>query len=421
MPLPEFIPAVASALIAAQWAAAAFLEKLNRNHAHAGPEALPEPVRLYLPPETLRKSVDYTLAKSRFTDLSSLADGAVLLALIWSGWLPLSWSWSQSHLGTNVWWQSLWLLGVGFALSIPSLPFEWWGQFRLEARFGFNTTTLGTWIADRLKGLVLAAAIGLPLLALILSLVGWVGPLWWIWAWAALLGFQVLILFLAPVVIMPLFNKFTPLPEGPLRDRLLSLGQRTGFNAKTIQVMDGSRRSRHANAFFTGFGKFRKIVLYDTLVTQLSEAELEAVLAHEIGHHRRKHIPQRLAWAALSSLIAFSLIGYLAHDGALGTTFGFPSGNSVAPTLLLFALISPAVLFWSTPLGNLWSRKHEYEADAYARDAVGGPEPLIGALRKLSEKNLSNLNPHPWYSTFHYSHPTLVEREQALRSATAQC
>jgi len=421
MPLPEFIPAIGSVLIAAQWAAAAFLEKLNRNHAHAGPEALPEPVRLSLAPETLRKSVDYTLAKSRFTDLSSLADGAVLLALIWSGWLPLSWSWSQSHLGTNVWWQSLWLLGVGFALSIPSLPFEWWGQFRLEARFGFNTTTLGTWIADRLKGLVLAAAIGLPLLALILSLVGWVGPLWWIWAWAALLGFQVLILFLAPVVIMPLFNKFTPLPEGPLRDRLLALGQRTGFNAKTIQVMDGSRRSRHANAFFTGFGKFRKIVLYDTLVAQLSEAELEAVLAHEIGHHRRKHIPQRLAWAALSSLIAFSLIGYLARDGALGTTFGFPSGTSVAPTLLLFALISPAVLFWSTPLGNLWSRKHEYEADAYARDAVGGPEPLIGALRKLSEKNLSNLNPHPWYSTFHYSHPTLVEREQALRSATTQC
>ncbi len=420
MPLPEFIPAVASALIAAQWAAAAFLEKLNRDHAHAGTETLPEPIRLSLPPETLRKSVDYTLAKSRFTDISSLADGAVLLALIWSGWLPLSWSWSQSHLGTNVWWQSLWLLGVGFALSIPSLPFEWWGQFRLEARFGFNTTTLGTWIADRLKGLVLAAAIGLPLLALILSLVGWVGSLWWIWAWAALLGFQVLILFLAPVVIMPLFNKFTPLPEGPLRDRLLALGQRTGFNAHTIQVMDGSRRSRHANAFFTGFGKFRKIVLYDTLVAQLSEAELEAVLAHEIGHHRRKHIPQRLAWAALSSLIAFSLIGYLASDDALSKTFGFPSGNSVAPTLLLFALISPAVLFWSTPLGNLWSRKHEYEADAYARDAVGGPDPLVGALRKLSEKNLSNLNPHPWYSTFHYSHPTLVEREQALRAAVVK-
>jgi STE24 endopeptidase len=420
MPLPEFIPTIASALIAAQWAAAACLEKLNRNHARVGPEALPEAIRQSLPPDTLQKSIDYTLAKSRFTDFSGLADGAVLVALIWSGWLPLSWSWSQSHLGTHVWWQSLWLLGVGFALSIPSLPFEWWGQFRLEARFGFNTTSLGTWIADRLKGAGLALALGLPLLALILSLVSWAGPLWWVWAWAALLGFQLLVLFLAPVVIMPLFNKFTPLPDGPLRDRLLALGHRTGFNAQTIQVMDGSRRSRHANAFFTGFGKFRKIVLYDTLVAQLSEAELEAVLAHEIGHHRRKHIPQRLAWAALSSLIAFSLIGYLARDGALGIAFGFPSGNSAAPTLLLFALISPAVLFWSTPLGNVWSRKHEYEADAYARDAVGDPEPLIGALRKLSEKNLSNLNPHPWYSTFHYSHPTLVEREQALRNATAQ-
>ncbi len=420
MPLPEFIPSVASALIVAQWAASAFLEKLNRDHARVGPEALPEPIRLSLPPETLRKSIDYTLAKSTFTDISGLADSIVLVALIWSGWLPLSWNWSQSQLGTNVWWQSAWLLVVGLALSIPSLPFEWWGQFRLEARFGFNTTTLGTWIADRLKGMVLAAALGLPLLALILSLVGWVGPLWWIWAWAALLGFQVLVLFLAPVVIMPLFNKFTPLPEGPLRDRLLALGERTGFNARTIQVMDGSRRSRHANAFFTGFGKFRKIVLYDTLISQLSEVELEAVLAHEIGHHRRKHIPQRLVWAAVTSLIAFGLIGYLAKGGALGVTFGFPSGTSVAPTLLLFALISPAVLFWTTPLGNLWSRKHEYEADAYARDAVGDPGPLIGALRKLSEKNLSNLNPHPWYSTFHYSHPTLVEREQALRAAVAK-
>jgi STE24 endopeptidase len=420
MPLPEFIPIVASALIVAQWAASAFLEKLNRDHARVGPEALPDALRLSLPPETLRKSIDYTLAKSTFTDISGLVDSIVLVALIWSGWLPLSWNWSQTQLGTHVWWQSLWLLVVGFALSIPSLPFEWWGQFRLEARFGFNTTTLGTWIADRLKGMVLAAALGLPLLALILSLVGWVGPLWWIWAWAALLGFQVLVLFLAPVVIMPLFNKFTPLPEGPLRDRLLALGERTGFNARTIQVMDGSRRSRHANAFFTGFGKFRKIVLYDTLIAQLSEAELEAVLAHEIGHHRRKHIPQRLAWAAVTSLIAFSLIGYLAKDGRLGATFGFPSGTSVAPTLLLFALISPAVLFWTTPLGNLWSRKHEYEADAYARDAVGAPEPLIGALRKLSEKNLSNLNPHPWYSTFHYSHPTLVEREQALRAAVVK-
>lgn len=419
MPLTEFIPAAASALVATQWVAAATLEKLNRNHARSTPDHLPESLRQTLPPETLRKSVEYTLAKSRFTDVSSLADSAVLLALLWSGGLPLSWKWVESTLGSNVWWQALWLLGVGIALSIPSLPFEWWGQFRLESRFGFNTTSLGTWIADRFKGLALAAALGLPLLALILSLVGWAGSLWWIWAWAALLAFQVLVLFLAPVVIMPLFNKFTPLPEGPLRERLLALGQRTGFNATTIQVMDGSRRSKHANAFFTGFGRFRKIVLYDTLISQLSEAELEAVLAHEIGHHRRKHIPQRLAWAAVTSLIAFGVIGYLAANATLATAFGFGSNAGLAPTLLLFALLSPAVLFWSSPLGNLWSRKHEYEADDYARHAVGDAQPLIGALRKLSEKNLSNLNPHPWYSTFHYSHPTLAERETALLAATA--
>jgi STE24 endopeptidase len=301
-------------------------------------------------------------------------------------------------------------------LSVPSIPLEWWAQFRLEARFGFNTTTLGTWMMDRVKGMMLAAVLGLPLLALILKLVEWMGALWWLWAWATLMGFQVLILFLAPVWIMPLFNKFTPLPEGSLRERLLGLGEKTGFNARTIQVMDGSRRSRHANAFFTGFGRFRKIVLYDTLITQLSEEELEAVLAHEIGHHRRRHILQRLAWSSVTSLAGFWVVGWLAARPGFAGAFGFGPDVGVAPSLLLFGLLSSPVLFWFSPLGNYWSRRHEYEADAYAKAAVGSAAPLMGALRKLSEKNLANLTPHPWYSTFHYSHPTLVEREAALRS-----
>jgi STE24 endopeptidase len=313
-----------------------------------------------------------------------------------------------------VWASAAWLLGVGVALALPGLPLDWWSQFRLEERFGFNRSTLRTWVLDRAKMLLLSAAIGLPLLALVLRLVTWMGPLWWLWAWAAVMAFQLLMLVLAPLLILPLFNKFTPLPEGTLRDRLLALGERTGFTARTIQVVDGSRRSGHSNAYFTGFGRFRKIVLYDTLLAQLGEDELEAVLAHEIGHYRRGHIPKMMAWSAASMVAAFACIGWLAARPEFLRAFGFPADAGLAPVLLLFGLLGGAVTFWLTPVGNALSRRHEYQADAYARSAMGGPAPLIGALRKLHEKNLANLTPHPIFGAFYYSHPTLVEREAAL-------
>jgi STE24 endopeptidase len=212
---------------------------------------------------------------------------------------------------------------------------------------------------------------------------------------------------------LPLFNKFTPLPEGTLRERLLTLAQRTRFVAKSIQVMDGSKRSRHSNAFFTGFGQFRKIVLFDTLIQQLSEPELEAVLAHEIGHFKKKHIPKMLVFSAFSSLAGFYIVAVLAQQGWFYRAFGFAPGN-IAPVLLLFALLSGAVMFWFSPLAHWWSRRYEYQADAFAAEVMNEPRSLVGALRKLNEKNLSNLTPHPLYSGFYYSHPTLMEREQAL-------
>jgi STE24 endopeptidase len=226
---------------------------------------------------------------------------------------------------------------------------------------------------------------------------------------------------LAPVLILPLFNKLTPLPDGSLRERLLALATRTRFRAASIQVMDGSKRSKHSNAFFTGFGRFRKIVLFDTLITQLSEPELEAVLAHEIGHWRKRHIPKLLTLSALGSLLAFLFIGWLAGQPWFGGAFGFTTGGELAftlagitPTLLLFILLSGVVMFWFGPLGHWLTRRYEYEADAYAKNIIGQAEPLVGALRKLNEKNLSNLTPHPLYSSFYYSHPTLLERERAL-------
>jgi STE24 endopeptidase len=239
------------------------------------------------------------------------------------------------------------------------------------------------------------------------------GDSWWVWGFVFLFVVQLVLLVLYPMLILPLFNKLTPLPEGELRERLMALAQRTQFKAKTIQVIDGSKRSAHSNAYFTGFGRFRRIVLFDTLIAQLTTEELEAVLAHEIGHYRRGHIPKRLAISALSLLAGLFLIGWFSRALWFNLAFSFPA-EEMAPTFLLFALLSGTVTFWFTPLSNVFSRKHEYEADAFARDAMGSADPLKGALRKLAQKNLSNLTPHPWFSAFYYSHPTLAEREAAL-------
>lgn len=401
-------------LLVAKLLAELILAALNRAEVRRHAEqAAPAAVAAIMDAETYRKSVEYTLAKNRFGVWSMIFDTGVLLLALSSMVLPLVYGqvaiWSQ----TGNWDDALFILFVGVLLSIPGLPFDWWGQFRLEQRFGFNKSTPGLWISDKFKGLALTFVIGFPLLWALLSLVDWVGGTWWIWAFGLMFGFQLLMLVLYPKLILPLFNKLTPLPEGELRTRLLALSERTGFKASAIEVMDGSKRSGHSNAFFTGFGRFRRIVLFDTLIAQLEPAELEAVLAHEVGHYRRGHIPKTIALSAAIMIGAFAAIAWLARSDWFNPAFGFPP-HELAPSFLLFGLLSGAVMFWFSPLGNLLSRKHEYEADAFARDAMGGPEPLVSALRKMSRKNLSNLTPHPWFSGFYYSHPTLVERETAL-------
>ena len=401
-------------LILARLAAELWLSWLNRRHVltHAG--AVPEAFRGIVDEPTYKKSVDYTLAKSTFGNIQEIYGAIVLIVVLFSGLLPLVFHFFEGHHGTSAWSMAACLFAIGIAMSLPGLPFDWYGQFRLEQKFGFNTSTQKTWWLDRIKGLVLAIVLGCPLLVLILKIVDWTGAMWWLWAWGALLGFQLLMLVLAPVLIMPLFNKFTPLPEGSLRERLWNLAQRTRFVAKSIQVMDGSKRSSHSNAFFTGFGQFRKIVLFDTLIQQLTEPELEAVLAHEIGHFKKKHIPKMLLFSAFSSLVGFWVISLLARQEWFYRAFGFEMGTSIAPVLLLFVLLSGAVMFWFSPLAHWWSRRYEYQADAFAAEVMNEPHSLIGALRKLNEKNLSNLTPHPLYSGFYYSHPTLLEREGAL-------
>lgn len=396
--------------LAGEWWLGALNRREVRKHAGVPPPA----VAAIMDEATYRRAVAYTLEKSRFGQLVELFDALVLALVVFGGLLPALYGQFAYWGGPDAAWSdALFILTVGVLLSLPGLPFDWWAQFRIEARFGFNKSTPGLWLSDKLKGLLLSILIGYPLLWVLLSLVHWVGQNWWLWGFGVLFGFQLLMLVLYPKLILPLFNKLTPLPDGELRTRLLALGGRTGFKAQAIQVMDGSKRSGHSNAFFTGFGRFRRIVLFDTLVAQLTGEELEAVLAHEIGHYRRGHIPKMLAVSAATQLGGFALIAWLARSPWFNTAFGFPPGE-LAPAFLLFGLLSGLVLFWFTPIGNYFSRRHEYEADAFAREAMGAPAPLVGALRKLAQKNLTNLTPHPWFSAFYYSHPTLVERERAL-------
>ena len=407
---------VAASLIALKWAVQLVLENLNRRHVLAHANAVPAAFKATMDGATYAKSVQYTLARGGFSRFEDTFDALVLLVVLFSGVLPWAFDFSHARIGNSAWAMAGFLFAVGFILTLPGLPLNWFEQFRLEARFGFNTTTQKTWWLDRLKGFLLALALGYPLLVLVLKIVEWTGDRWWLWAWGALLAVQLVMMVLAPVLILPLFNQFTPLPDGSLRERLVKLAERTDFRAKSIQVMDGSKRSRHSNAFFTGFGRFRKIVLFDTLVQQLAEPELEAVLAHEIGHYQKKHIVKLLAGSAVSSLAGFYAISILARQEWFYRAFGFEPG-SLVPALLLFGLLAGVVTFWFSPLAHAWSRRYEYQADAFAAQAMNESRSLIGALRKLTEKNLSNLTPHPVYSAFYYSHPTLLERETALAVA----
>jgi STE24 endopeptidase len=413
---------IALILILARATTELWLSGLNRRHVCAHANDVPPAFRGIIDAATYRRSVDYTLAKSRFGDIVTLVDAVVLIAVLFSGVLPWAFGRLSASFGTSVWAIAGFLFITGVALSILALPFAWYAQFKLEERFRFNTMTMKTWVLDRVKGFLLVLLLGYPLLALVLKLIEWTGANWWLWAAVVVIAFQLLLLLIAPAIIMPLFNKFTPLPEGTLRERLFALAQRTDFPTRSIDVMDGSKRSRHSNAFFTGLGRFRKIVLFDTLIAQLTEPELESVLAHEIGHYKKRHVIKLLGVSVAGVLMAFAAIAWLARQQWFYRAFGFQyqagfAAANVVPAMLLFALLAGTISFWISPIVHIWSRRFEYQADAFARATMGEAQSLIRALRKLSEKNLSNLTPHPLYSSFYYSHPTLLERERALRTS----
>ena len=362
-----------------------------------------------------QKAADYTIAKARFGLLEMAFGAAMLLGWTLLGGIDaLNQALTQSGLARfGGLAPQLALLAIFSLVSgLLDLPFTLYSTFRLEERFGFNKMTPRLWLADLAKSTALGIVIGLPIAALILWLMGSAGKFWWLWAWAVWMGFNLLALVLFPTVIAPLFNKFKPLDDEALTARVSALMKRCGFAAKGLFVMDGSKRSAHANAYFTGFGAAKRVVFYDTLLKQLSPAEVDAVLAHELGHFKHKHLIKRIALLFAISLAGFALLGWLSSQAWFYTGLGVRP-NIDAPNdalaLLLFLLVVPLFTFFISPLMAQLSRKHEFEADAYAMAQTDGRD-LQSALLKLYQDNASTLTPDPVYVKFYYSHPPASER-----------
>lgn len=393
-------------------------------HRHVVPADFVQTISL----QAHQRAADYTQAKLRLGLIELALGAAVLLGWTLLGGLEaLNNAWLAA-LGPRPLLQPLALL-ASFVLinGLIDLPLSLYQSFVIEQRHGFNRLTWRLWLSDLLKSNALGLAIGLPLGALVLWLLQLAGPWWWLWTWAAWLGLSLLMLLIYPSWIAPLFNRFEPLQDEALATRVQQLMARCGFAAKGLFVMDGSRRSAHANAYFTGFGASRRVVFFDTLLQQLSAPEVEAVLAHELGHFRHRHIPKRIVGMALFSLVALALLGWLAQQGwfyaGLGVTPNLPAslGGAVpnhALALLLFMLVVPVFGFFITPLLAQLSRRHEFEADAFACAQTHAAD-LRSALLKLYRDNASTLTPDPLYVRFHYSHPPASERLARMAQAAA--
>lgn len=382
-------------------------------------DAVPAPFAGRIPLAAHQKAADYTITKARFGLLEMALGAAVLLGWTLLGGLDALNQFLLNALGGGM-VQQLALLAAFAAISgLIDLPATLYQTFVIEQRFGFNQMTARLWLADLAKSTLMGAAIGLPIAALILWLMGAAGPLWWLWAWGAWMGFNLLLMVVYPIFIAPLFNQFQPLEDESLKARVTALMQRCGFAAKGLFVMDGSRRSAHANAYFTGFGAAKRVVFYDTLLRQLSPGEVEAVLAHELGHFKHRHIVKRIVSLFALSLAGFALLGWLSTQGWFYTGLGVLPNLSLegvagaapndALALLLFLLAVPVFTFFISPLFAQLSRRHEFEADAYAVAQTNGSD-LATALLKLYEDNASTLTPDPVYVKFYYSHPPATER-----------
>ena len=415
-----FTAALVASLVARTW-----LTTRQCRHVARHRDQVPAPFRASIALAAHQKAADYTLAKARFGTLQMAFGAVVLLGWTLFGGLDLLNGALRDaivpHWGGLAYEVALVVAFVAIG-GVLELPFELYATFGLEARFGFNRIGWRLWVADTLKSTALSIAIGVPLLALVLWIMAAAGPRWWLYAWAVWVAFNLVAFVFGPTVIAPLFNRFSRIEDDTLTARVQALMGRAGLALRGLFVMDGSRRSAHANAYFTGFGHAKRVVFFDTLLARLTPGEVEAVLAHELGHHARRHLTQRICWSFAGSLLIFATLGVLStrlwfYTG-LGVLPSLTAPNDALALLLLLVLAAPVFAFFVTPFFTRMSRKHEFEADAYACAQASGSD-LASALLKLHEDNASTLTPDPVFARFYYSHPPAAERLAALSAAIA--
>jgi STE24 endopeptidase len=399
-------------LVLRYWLASRHMRHVLRHR-----EQVPAEFAAKIPLDAHRKAADYTVAKTRLGLFHALWSGLVLIGFTLLGGLQALSNLVLEAAGPGMAHQVGLVVAFAVVSGVLDLPFDYYRQFVLEQRFGFNKMSVGLWLGDMLKGALVGAVIGLPLIWVVLSLMDKTGPLWWFYAWLVWSGFQLLMMVLYPTVIAPLFNKFTPLSDDGLKARIEGLMARTGFASKGLFVMDGSKRSAHGNAYFSGFGANKRIVFFDTLIARLAPREVEAVLAHELGHFKLKHIIKRIVVMFALSLAFLALLGWLKNQAWFYTGLGvLPQlgESNDAMALLLFMLVLPVFTFPFSPLSSLTSRKHEFEADAFAARHSDARD-LVSALVKMYEDNASTLTPDPLHSAFYDSHPPAWVRVQHLQ------
>lgn len=378
---------------------------------HAG--AVPPFFAGHIEPDAYARSAQYTLAKSRLAMISTVYSALLLALFVLNGWFGSLDRTVAAAVGGAYNRGVVFILALSAILSLLQLPLGYYATFHIEQRFGFNRMTLALWIGDIAKNTLMSALLVSPLLYGLFWFMDTAGQLWWIYAFLFVAAFQFLLIYVYPILIAPIFNKFTPIAEGDLKRGIEEMCARLGFTMAGVLVMDGSRRSAHANAHFTGFGKNKRIVLFDTLIGSLGHPEILAVLAHEIGHEKRAHIKKAMALSLAFLLPSFWILSRLMSYPPFFEAFGFDAVSYHAG-LTVFAFASGPVTYFLSPLFSALSRRYEYEADRFAVEAVGGAGDLCNALLCMSKKSLSNLTPHPYYSFFHYSHPTLIERMEAM-------
>ncbi|MBE0597864.1 MAG: M48 family metallopeptidase [Desulfuromonadales bacterium] len=389
------------------------LEWLNLRHLRQRAGEMPAAFAGAIDPQLLRRGEEYTVATTRLGLVETLAGGLAMAVFLFGGLLPLYDRWVSALSDSFVFGGVLFFWGVLLARLLLGLPFRLYHTFGLEARHGFNTTTPRLWLADLAKSTLLSLLLSGLLAAGAFWLVSRTPQLWWLWIWLLFALFTALLMYVSPYLIEPLFFKFEPVRRPGLEEELRAMTQKTGVAVSRVLQVDASRRSRHSNAYFTGLGRVKRIVLFDTLLEQMSDGEILAVLAHELGHWKRHHILKRLLAAELLFLAAFYLAFRLIEGGGLPPLLGMAEASFAAQVVILSFLAGLAG-FPFTPLGSWLSRRHEWQADRFASDLTGHPDQLASALIKLGRENLANLHPHPFYAWFHYSHPPLVERVERL-------